>query len=139
MRVVLDTNVLVSALLAETSLPAHLLALWRQGHFILVSSDLQLQELTQVTRYPKIRVRLTPALAGRLINDVRESALLVESFPLVEVSPDPYDNYLLSMAKNGLADYLVSGDKRDLLSLRQYDGTRIVSIRDFLTLTRLFP
>lgn len=139
MRVVLDTNVLISALLAERSLPAHLLALWREGKFSLLTSAPQLDELMQVTRYPKIRARLTPALAGRLINELREIAVLVEALPPVDVSPDPYDNYLLSIARGGMADYLVTGDKRDVLSVRQYSGTKIVSVRDFLNLTRLLP
>jgi putative PIN family toxin of toxin-antitoxin system len=65
-RVVLDTNVLVSALLMEASLPARLLAHWRQGRFTLLTATPQLDELTRVTRYPKLRARLKPALAGRL-------------------------------------------------------------------------
>jgi predicted nucleic acid-binding protein len=58
----------------------------------------------RVTRYPKIRARLKPVLAGRLINDLREIALLVETLPPVDVSPDPYDNYLLALASGGAAD-----------------------------------
>ena len=66
MRLVIDTNVLVSALLSGTSLPAHLIVLWREGKFDLLTSAEQLDELRRVTRYRKIRERLTPALAGRL-------------------------------------------------------------------------
>jgi len=66
-RIVVDTNVLVSALLVGTSLPAHLIALWREGRFDLLTASEQLEELMRVTRYPKIRERLAPALAsGRL-------------------------------------------------------------------------
>jgi uncharacterized protein len=75
MRVVLDTNVLISALLLESSLPALLVTHWRQGRFELLTAPPQLEELNRVTRYPKIRERLKPALAGRLINDLRELAL----------------------------------------------------------------
>jgi uncharacterized protein len=46
----------------------------------------------RVTRYPKIRERLTPALAGRLINELREVAFLVENLPQVTVCADPCDN-----------------------------------------------
>ena len=45
---------------------------------------------------------------------------MVKSLPLVDVSPDPYDNYWLSIASGGEADYLVSGDKPDLLALGHY-------------------
>lgn len=67
MRLVIDTNILVSALLSGTSLSAHLVEMWRQGQFDLLTSTEQLDELMRVTRYPKIRERLAPALAGRLI------------------------------------------------------------------------
>ena len=53
--------------------------------------------------------------------------------PIVSVSPDPYDNYLLAMASEGEADFLVTGDKRDLLGLKLYEGTRITTVREFLT------
>lgn len=139
MRVVLDTNVLVSALLMESSPPGQLITHWRQGRFTLLTAAPQLDELMRVTRYPKIRARLKPAQAGRLINDLREIAVVMESLPLVDVSPDPYDNYLLAIASGGEADYLVTGDKPHLLALGHHDGTKIVSVRDFITLARLLP
>ena len=91
MRLV-GANVLVSALLLSASLPAHLVALWREGRFDLLTSADQLDELMRVTRYPRIRERLAPALAGRLINELREIAVVVKDLPVVTVSPDPYDN-----------------------------------------------
>jgi len=132
MRVVLDTNVLVSALLLESSLPAQLVTHWRRGRFDVLTAAPQLEELARVTRYPKIRARLKPALAGRLVNDLRELAVLVAPLPSVDVSPDPGDNYLLAIAAGGEADYLVTGDKSDLLFLRHHGKTRIVSVRDFI-------
>jgi uncharacterized protein len=80
-RLVIDTNILISALLAGTSLPAHLITLWREGWFDLLTSAEQLDELMRVTRYPKIRERLTPALAGRLINELRDIAVVVKDLP----------------------------------------------------------
>lgn len=139
MRLVVDTNILISALLAPTSLPAQLIVLWREGRFDLLISAAQLDELRRVTRYPKIRERLAPALAGRLINDVRDLAVLLPALPVVTASPDPSDNYLLAMAATGAADFLVTGDKRDLLTLRLFEGTKILTVRDFLVLHRRMP
>lgn len=136
MRVVLDTNIFVSALFDDTSPPAQILTLWREGKFLLLTAPEQLDELGRVTRYPKIRARLTPALAGRLINEIRDVALMVETLPLVERSPDPYDNYLLARAEAGNADYLVTGDKTGLLALGHHHGTRILTVRDFSELPR---
>ena len=139
MRLVVDTNILISALLAGTSLPAQLIGLWREGRFDLLTSSVQLDELRRVTRYPKIRERLAPALAGRLINDIRDLAVLLPALPVVTASPDPDDNYLLAMATAGSADFLVTGDKHDLLALRLFQSTRILTVRDFLVLHRRMP
>jgi putative PIN family toxin of toxin-antitoxin system len=139
LRLVIDTNVLVSALFSSTSLPAHLIELWRQGLFDLLTSADQLDELMRVTRYPRIRDRLTPALAGRLINELRDLAIVLKDLPIVTVSPDPWDNYLLATAAAGGADFLVTGDKRDLLPLGRYGGAKIVTVRDFLVLNRRLP
>lgn len=68
--------------------------------------------------------------------ELRNLATLVGTLPLLDVSPDPYDNYLLSICKEGLADYLVTGDKQDLLALNKYAGASIVTVADFLTQTR---
>jgi putative PIN family toxin of toxin-antitoxin system len=139
LRLVIDTNVLISALFSSTSLPTHLVELWRQGLFDLLTSADQLDELMRVTRYPKIRDRLMPALAGRLVNELRDLAIVLKDLPEVTVSPDPWDNYLLATAAAGGADFLVTGDKRELLPLGRYGGAKIVTVRDFLALIRRLP
>lgn len=134
MRLVADTNILISALLGANSLPAHLVALWRAGRFDLLTASEQVDELRRVTRYPKVRDRLSPALAGRLVNDLRALAITLNDLPEVDASPDPDDNYLLALATAGSADFLVTGDKRDLLRIGVYGGARIVTVREFLVL-----
>jgi putative PIN family toxin of toxin-antitoxin system len=138
-RLVIDTNILISALLVGTSLPAHLILLWREGRFDMLTSAEQLDELMRVTRYPKIRERLAPALAGRLVNELRDIAFSVPDLPTVTACADPADNYLLALASAGAADFLVTGDKRDLIGLKLYEGTKIVTVRDFLILQRRLP
>ncbi len=139
MRLVVDTNILVSALLATTSLPAQLVVLWRAGRFDLLTAAEQLDELMRVTRYPKIRERLAPTLAGRLVNDLRALAVTLDALPVVDVSPDPDDNYLLALAAAGSADFLVTGDKHDLLGLAVYQGTKIITVREFLVMHGRLP
>jgi uncharacterized protein len=119
-RLVVDTNILVSALLTDTSLSAHLIVLWRNGRFDLLTSAEQLEELMRVTRYPKVHERLAPALAGRLINELRDVAVTIKNVSAVTVCSDPDDNYLLAMASAGAADFLVTGDNHDPL------GTQIL-------------
>jgi putative PIN family toxin of toxin-antitoxin system len=138
-RLVIDTNILISALLVGTSLPGHLIALWQDGQFALLTSTEQVAELMRVTRYEKIRARLQPALAGRFINQFRDLAVMVSPGPAVTICADPDDNYLLSIAAAGGADFLVTGDKRDLLSLKLHEGTKIITVRDFLMLHGKMP
>lgn len=64
---------------------------------------------------------------------------MVQPLPAVTACPDPHDNYLLAIAQAGRADFLVTGDKRDLLALRGHEGTRILTVRDFLTMHRNLP
>lgn len=132
MRIVIDTNILISALLSARSPAAQLLLLWRQGRFDLLMCREQLDEIRRVTRYPKIRERLAPAVAGRLVRDLRLIALQIDHLPPVAICADPFDDYLLALTQAGEADYLITGDKRDLLALGRFGRTRIISIRQFL-------
>jgi len=134
MRVVLDTNVFISALLHDRSLPFQLVALWRQGKVTLLTSEEQLEEVRRVTRYPKIRARLNPAVAGRLVNELKQVATVMSNLPEVSISADPWDNYLLATIEAGKAELLVTGDKADLLHLERHAGARIVTVRECLKL-----
>ncbi len=130
MRVVLDTNVLVSGLLSAKGPPGQLLGLWGEdARFTLVTAVAQLDEVLRVAEYPKIRRRVTPVLFGELVAQMREMAVCLEDLPIVASSPDPDDNVLLAIAQAGMADLLVTGDKRDLLSLVRHGQTRIVTAR----------
>jgi len=129
MRVVLDTNVLISALLVGKSTSAQLVTAWRRGKFELLTCDLQLQEIRAVTRRDAVRTLIRPALAGELINQLRGMALWIDALPSVERSPDPFDNFLLAMAEGGQADVLVSGDKRGVLALKSHGPCRIMTVR----------
>ena len=117
--------------------PAELVALWCEGRFTLLTAAPQLEELARVTRHPRLCARLSPALAGRLVNELRDLTETVDKLPLVNVSPDPYDNYLLAIASGGRASSLITGDKCDLLALKKHEGTQIVTVSAFLaTLSR---
>lgn len=134
MRLILDTNVLVAALITRGTPPDQLYEAWRDGLYTLLTSELQLEELHRVTRRDSVRVRIHAVEAGRLFNDLRRLAIPVSNLPVVEVSRDPYDDYLLAMAEAGQADMLVTGDKRDLLALGRHKATRIMTPRAALDL-----
>ena len=134
MSLILDTNVLIAALITRDTPPDALYRAWRDGSFTLVTSELQLEEFRAVTRRESVRLRLHPAEAGRMVNDLRSLAVLAEPLERLDISPDPYDNFLLAMAQASRADALVTGDKRDLLSLGRHLGTRILTAREALNL-----
>jgi len=132
MRVVLDTGILIAALITTDTPPALIYKAWRKKRFELVTSEWQLDEFRRVSRYPKLRRFIKPAEAGNLVNGLRYQATVLEILPTVELSPDPDDNPVLAMAEASQAQYLVSGDKEDLLALGAIGGTRIVTARQFV-------
>ena len=132
MRVVLDTNVLLSALFIRQSTAALVVNAWRRGTFDLLTCELQLQEIRAVTRRPAIRALIRPALAGELVNQLKNMAQWIETLPPVTRSPDPFDNFLLAMAEAGQADVLVSGDKRGVLALQSHGACQIITLRQFV-------
>ena len=134
MRVVLDTNILVSALLVHLGHPAAIYRAWQEGHFALLICGEQLDELRATLHKPAIAARIKPYKAGRLVNQLRELAENIGSLPRVERSPDPADDFLLALSEAGRADYLVTGDKSGLLALDRHKNTRIISVRDFAAL-----
>ena len=125
MRVVVDTNIFVSALISEAGAPARLLKAWIGRRFVLVSHARQLDELRNVTRRPKIRALIRPALAGRMVNEIILRAEMPDALPPIERSRDPLDDFLLALCEAGRADRLVTGDKADLLSLERHGRARI--------------
>ena len=134
MRVVLDTNILVSALLVQLGLPAAIYRAWQEGYFTLLICAEQLDELKATLHKPAIAARIKPYKAGRLVNQLKELAETIGPLPRVERSPDPTDDFLLARSEAGNADYLVTGDESGLLALTRHQATRIVSARDFAAL-----
>ena len=135
MRVVLDTNILVSALLVQLGHPAAIYRAWEERLFTLLTCREQLDELKATLHKPVIVARIKPYKAGRLVNDLKELAEVIGLLPHVRCSPDPTDDFLLALSQAGKADYLVTGDKSGLLSLARHQGTRIVSAGEFAALT----
>ena len=127
MRVVLDTNILLSALISPSGPPDAIYRAWRSGVFDLVTSEHQLEELRRASRYPKLRARLKPRDVGTLINYLRQTLVLERLETAIEAA-DPNDSFLLAMAVESDADYLVTGDRRaGLLERRHIKRTRIVT------------
>lgn len=137
MRAVIDTNILLSALINPHGLPAQLIDAWRAAKFELITSRDQLLEFGEVARRPKLRRYIVAARVGRFINDLRELAVVHADLPQVDRSPDPGDDFLLAIAEASDADYLVTGDKGGVLALRVHGRTQIVTVRQFIEVLNL--
>ena len=130
MRVVLDTNVLLSALVFPGSKPDQVLQRVRGGEVELFLSSFILPELERVLRD---KFRFTKRQADERVTVSRRMATLVEpteQIALVVAKDD--DNRILECAVAAHADYLVTGDKEHLLPLRASGATQIVSPAAFL-------
>lgn len=129
MHVVLDTNILISALTVRGTPPDRLYELWKEGRFQLATCERQMEAINRVSRRPFFRERIRPSETGRMINDIRHLAVMCDPLPSVERSPDPNDDWLLAVEEKVQADFLVTGDKSDLLRLERHGATRIVTAR----------
>ncbi len=116
LRVVLDTNVLVSGLAYPGSIPGRILQLWHQGSLHLILSQYILDEMVRVL--PRLR-RIT--LSPREIRDLADSFMFLATLIEPAAEPesalrDPMDQPVLATLRASVADYLITGDK-DLLAL----------------------
>jgi putative PIN family toxin of toxin-antitoxin system len=131
-RVVLDTNVIISALLF-TGEVSRLVHLWQDRKIIPVISRETFEELRDVLQYPKFGLTDTEIL------DIIESEILpyFDVIDLVDetqkVCRDPEDDKFIACAISAGVDYLVSGD-RDLADLKRYKNLRILTAGDLLNL-----
>lgn len=131
MRVVLDTNVLLSALISPHGAPDIIYRAWRAAKFDIVTSTIQLNEIRRASRYPKFKSILQPAKVGTMINNLQHTIILNRLTTKVEAD-DPNDSFLLSMAVDGDANYLVTGDRRaGLLQKKKIGQTQILSPASF--------
>ncbi len=127
MRVVLDTNVLLSALISPHGAPDAIYRAWRAAKFEVVTSLVQLDELRRASRYPKFQAILQPHRVGTMVNNLQRAIVLDRLTSDVEAD-DPNDAFLLAMALAGDAAYLVTGDRRaGLLQRGRFGRTRIVT------------
>ncbi|MXY40610.1 MAG: putative toxin-antitoxin system toxin component, PIN family [Rhodospirillaceae bacterium] len=134
MRVVLDTNILIGALITRDTPPDRLYRAWLRGEIELVTSTAQLVEIADVIARPRLQRFLDPDEAGAIIANIGARALVLDAPPAANLSPDPDDNPILAAAIAGKADLIVSGDKKHMLALGRAEGIPIVTAREALDL-----
>ena len=129
MRVVLDSNVFVSALISTGTAPDQLYQAWRRGEIEVLTSHDQIAELGEVLRRPRLRKHVRPDEADLILRNLASRAVVLSDVPVTAISPDPKDDPILAIALAGHAELIVSGDKRDMTSLHHVRGIPIRSPR----------
>jgi putative PIN family toxin of toxin-antitoxin system len=126
-RVVIDTNVFISAAFLPHSLPGQIISRVREGKILWVASPEIIEEITRVLLSPRVRKRhgLTGKQVSKILAGLIQGAEITPGIVRVKASRDPEDNKFLACAVEGQADYIVSGDK-DLTDLKSYQGIPIV-------------
>ncbi len=132
MRVVLDTNILIGALITKGTPPDLLYQTWLRGEIELVTSLAQLGEMAGVLARPRLRRFVDADEAAAIVENIGARAVVLHELPVVDLSPDPDDNPIMATAIAGKADLLVTGDKKHLLVLGVVEGVRVVSAREAL-------
>lgn len=137
-RIVLDTNLFVSALLKPDSNPDRIINLVREEKVLLLISDDICNEIMRVLFYPKIRKRLATSdeELQNFVKLLRTVAIVtIGTTTLPPLAADPDDTKYLICAVEGRADYIVSGDHH-LTDLVIYQGIRVVTPAEFIEIYR---
>jgi uncharacterized protein len=125
-KIILDTNVLLSALLSPVGPPAQLLEAWERKKFIVVASEALIAELRDVTSRPFFQARFRLSTIELLAAGLQDLSEFCADPPQEVVAPDAKDSFLLALAEANHADFLVTGDK-ELLALKRHGPTRIIT------------
>ncbi len=134
LRVVLDTNNIVSGTIMNHGPSYEILEAWRRDEFILLTSKAIIKEVERVLHYPRIqkKYQLTEMKIGQVIRNLIKYAVVTPGeLKLKVMEGDPPDNEVLACAVEGEADFIISGDE-DIKKLNVYRGIRIIGANEFV-------
>ena len=127
-RLVVDVNIWISSLM-KLPFRDRTEVFFDSESLLLVSEEL-FDELDDAIRKPYPAKQIVWADYENLVSKLRTDAELVDVQPAVEICRDPNDNFLLALAKDGNADYLITGDN-DLRVLKEFGQTKIITLNEF--------
>jgi len=135
MRIALDTNVLISALIVNGKSRSLLFEIARGKHEIILSKEI-LTEFAEISYDAKIRRYVSEEDVTRFLRNLASMSQIIQiKSQFSVISEDPDDDVILHSARDGRASYLVSGD-RHLLRLKRFRRTRIVAVDEMLDILR---
>lgn len=128
-RIIIDTNIWISFLISKDYTQLDEILFSRKC--ILIFSEELLDEFLTVIKRPKFRRFFSREDTENLIETIQDYAEFVEVVSEVNACRDEKDNFLLSLSKDSIADYLITGDN-DLLELKKYENIKIITITEFM-------
>ena len=132
MRVVLDTNILVSARITKGTPPDQLYQAWLRNEIELVTSVAKIDEVTDVLSRPRLSRFADSDEAAQMVAAIHQRAIVLSEVPVTRRLPDSKDDPILAAVVAGDAGLVVSGDKSDMLALGNVQGIPIRSAREAL-------
>jgi putative PIN family toxin of toxin-antitoxin system len=130
-RVIIDTNLWISFLLGKKY--TFLDSLFKNSQIVLLFSKELLDEFVEVSTRTKFKRYFSAKDLQDLITNIKTHGEFVLVTSTVTICRDPKDNFLLSLAKDGKANFLITGDK-DLLEIRRFGKTKILTATEFSSL-----
>ena len=128
-RVVLDTNVLISTLLSPNGNPSDVVELVLRGVVENYTSAFILAEVEAVLRRERVRTRIQQE--EEFVRKILDSSTFISRLSVTQITADPDDDHIIACALAANADYIISGDDH-LLKIKQYNGIRMLSPKQFL-------
>jgi len=131
-RIVIDTNIHVTHLVGgpKNNMMGKALSI-AYGYHTPLQSEETYEELKEVLHRPKFDKYIDKTNRNWLLDSIKNRALFIDHNEVVDVSPDPKDNKFFALAKAGGADFILSGDKKDVLAIEDFPSKQI-NARDFI-------
>ncbi len=129
-RIVIDTNVIISAILFQNSQPAKAIKFAKQLGKILLSETI-FREIGNTLSRPKFDRYLSLDSRRQVLSQLLLDSELIEITETITICRDLKDNKFWELAINGNADFIITGDQ-DLLVLNPFRGIQIITVNEFL-------
>ena len=137
MRIVIDTNQLVAALVRPPEL-ATLLMAWESARFTVVASPAMIDEYLRVLAYPEVSKLIYPDLLRAFTSHLLQDIELIEPPEVPQLCRDPDDDKVLAVALFGLADYILTVDQdlltKDIVAILKQAGVELISSDNLMLL-----
>ena len=129
-KIIIDTNIWISFLLTKDFLALDRII--SSPKLKLLFSSQLIEEFIEVAQRPKFKKYFSSADLEEVLIQMKEHGEFINVTSSVNICRDPKDNFLLSLAKDGNASHLITGDK-DLLDLKRFGRTQIINLKKYVS------